>query len=75
MTNCFSHTLIYLFLKKKYRWGSFDSSSGIYKDVEMLRSYEMALKTWSYWLEIHVNRTSTQLFFVSMSPTHLRYNP
>ncbi|KAL0375388.1 UNVERIFIED_CONTAM: protein trichome birefringence-like 34 [Sesamum radiatum] len=53
-------------------WGSFNSSDGIYKKVDMLRSYEMALKTWSDWLEIHVNRSKTQLFFMSMSPTHER---
>ncbi|XP_027176630.1 protein trichome birefringence-like 34 [Coffea eugenioides] len=53
-------------------WGSFGNSDGIYKDVEMLRSYEMALKTWADWLEIHINRTKTQLFFISMSPTHQR---
>ncbi|KAL8526589.1 hypothetical protein ACS0TY_015690 [Phlomoides rotata] len=53
-------------------WGSFNTSDGIYKKVDMLRSYEMALKTWSDWLEIHVNRSKTQLFFMSMSPTHER---
>ncbi|KAA8517725.1 hypothetical protein F0562_015216 [Nyssa sinensis] len=60
--------------KMKVLWGSFESSDGIsiYKEVEMLRVYEMALKTWSDWLEIHVNRTKTKLFFVSMSPTHER---
>ncbi|XP_015897422.2 protein trichome birefringence-like 34 [Ziziphus jujuba] len=56
--------------KMNVLWGSFESSDGIYKDVEMLRVYEMALKTWSDWLEFHVNRNKTQLFFVSMSPTH-----
>ncbi|XP_010257036.1 PREDICTED: protein trichome birefringence-like 34 [Nelumbo nucifera] len=56
--------------KMKVLWGSFERSDGVYKEVEMLRSYEMALKTWSDWLEIHVNRSKTQLFFVSMSPTH-----
>ncbi|XP_043701936.1 protein trichome birefringence-like 34 [Telopea speciosissima] len=57
--------------KMKLLWGSFDSSDGIYKEVEMLRSYEMALKTWSDWVEIHVNHTKTKLFFASLSPTHL----
>ncbi|OVA07841.1 PMR5 N-terminal domain [Macleaya cordata] len=56
--------------KMKVLWGSFGSPNGMYKEIEMLRSYEMALKTWSDWLEIHVNHTKTQLFFVSMSPTH-----
>ncbi|CAK9150436.1 unnamed protein product [Ilex paraguariensis] len=45
-------------------------SDGIYKHVGMLRRYEMALKTWSDWLDIHVNRTKTQLFFMSLSPSH-----
>ncbi|KAJ4978929.1 hypothetical protein NE237_009709 [Protea cynaroides] len=55
----------------KLLWGSLDSSDAIYKEVEMLRSYEMALKTWSDWLEFHVDRSKTQLFFASLSPTHL----
>ncbi|XP_059668064.1 protein trichome birefringence-like 34 [Cornus florida] len=58
--------------RMKVLWGSFGSSDGIYKEVEMLRVYEMALKTWSDWLEIHVNRNKTKLFFISMSPTHER---
>ncbi|KAK3029480.1 hypothetical protein RJ639_037501, partial [Escallonia herrerae] len=56
----------------KVLWGSFEDSDGVYKEVEMLRSYEMAIKTWSDWLEIHINRSRTQLFFTSMSPTHER---
>ncbi|CAA7389376.1 unnamed protein product [Spirodela intermedia] len=55
----------------KVLWGSFDSGDGIYKEVGMLRSYELALRTWSEWLEFHVDRSRTQLFFVSVSPTHL----
>ncbi|KAL2484884.1 Protein trichome birefringence-like 34 [Abeliophyllum distichum] len=56
----------------KVLWGSFNKPDGIYKKIDMLRSYEMALKTWSDWLEIHVNRTKSQLYFMSMSPTHER---
>ncbi|XP_060202486.1 protein trichome birefringence-like 34 [Lycium barbarum] len=56
----------------KVLWGSFERSDGIYKEVKMLRSYEMALKAWADWLEIHVNRTKTKLFFMSMSPVHER---
>lgn len=55
------------------RWGSFGSPDGIHKDVIMPRVYEMALRTWSEWLEVNINRNKTQLFFVSMSPTHQRY--
>ncbi|KAH6777909.1 TRICHOME BIREFRINGENCE-LIKE 34 [Perilla frutescens var. frutescens] len=52
-------------------WGSFGSSDAIYKRVEMrLRRYEMALNTWSDWLEFNINRTKTNLFFMSLSPFH-----
>ncbi|CAL0306250.1 unnamed protein product [Lupinus luteus] len=53
-------------------WGSFGDPDGIKKRIEMVRVYEMALKTWSDWVEIHVNRSKTRLFFVTMSPTHQR---
>ncbi|CAK9183141.1 unnamed protein product [Ilex paraguariensis] len=56
----------------KVLWGSFESSDGIYKEVKMRRSYEMALRTWSDWLEFHVNPNKTQLFFMSISPIHER---
>ncbi|KAL7095236.1 hypothetical protein ACP275_10G011300 [Erythranthe tilingii] len=50
-------------------WGSFGSSEAIYKTVDMkLRRYEMALTTWSDWLELNINRTRTKLFFMSVSP-------
>ncbi|KAF5960871.1 hypothetical protein HYC85_002080 [Camellia sinensis] len=45
--------------KLKVLWGSFGNSDGIYKEVEMLLSYELALRTWLDWLHIHINRTKT----------------
>ncbi|XP_072996954.1 protein trichome birefringence-like 34 [Typha latifolia] len=54
----------------KVLWGSFDDEDGIYKEIEGLRGYELALQTWSEWLEFHVDHQRTQLFFMSMSPTH-----
>ncbi|MFQ6659340.1 hypothetical protein Gotur_028249 [Gossypium turneri] len=55
----------------KVLWGSFESpEDGIYKTVKLPRVYEMALQTWARWLEVHVNRNKTLLFFMSMSPTH-----
>ncbi|KAG8377070.1 hypothetical protein BUALT_Bualt09G0130000 [Buddleja alternifolia] len=50
-------------------WGSFGSSDAIYRTVEMkLRRYEIALTTWSDWLEMNINRKKTKLFFMSASP-------
>lgn len=54
------------------RWGLSEKSSETF-DVQMVTRYEMGLKTWADWLETHVNRTKTKLFFVSLSPAHLRY--
>ncbi|KAL6508067.1 hypothetical protein OROGR_024262 [Orobanche gracilis] len=52
-------------------WGSFRSYDAIYKRVEMrYRRYEMALNTWSDWLELNINRNKTKLFFMSLSPFH-----
>ncbi|CAA3003266.1 trichome birefringence-like 34 [Olea europaea subsp. europaea] len=52
-------------------WGSFESSDAIYKEVgRSYRHYEMALNTWSDWLEININRSRTKLFFMSLSPHH-----
>ncbi|XP_073152021.1 protein trichome birefringence-like 34 [Henckelia pumila] len=52
-------------------WGSFDGTDSIYKKVEKgLRPYEMALNTWSNWLEFNIDRRKTKLFFMSQSPYH-----
>ncbi|KAK9699194.1 hypothetical protein RND81_08G159300 [Saponaria officinalis] len=56
----------------KILWGSFERGDGIYKEIEMLKGYELALRTWSDWLEIHVNHSKTQIFWMSLSPTHER---
>lgn len=52
------------------RRGSSEDSAEIYEDVGRVRRYEMALKTWTDWLNMHVNRTQTQMFFMSLSPYH-----
>ncbi|XP_010922635.1 protein trichome birefringence-like 34 [Elaeis guineensis] len=54
----------------KVLWGSFEDQDGIYKEIEARRAYELVLKTWSEWLEFHVDQRRTQMFFMSMSPTH-----
>ncbi|CAM8961895.1 unnamed protein product [Rhodiola kirilowii] len=69
----FDTYLWWLIPKMKVLWGSFENpDAGIYKDVEMTRAYELALQTWADWLELHINKSLTSLFFVSMSPTHQR---
>ncbi|KAL1816953.1 hypothetical protein DCAR_0521365 [Daucus carota subsp. sativus] len=50
--------------------GSSQNSEEINNTVERTESYKMALKTWTDWLNLHVNQTKTQLFFMSFSPYH-----
>ncbi|KAK3032858.1 hypothetical protein RJ639_037035 [Escallonia herrerae] len=50
--------------------GSFEDTNVTYEDVEVQLSYNMALRTWSDWLDIHINRTKTRVFFMSLSPYH-----
>ncbi|CAL5351560.1 unnamed protein product [Camellia sinensis] len=54
------------------KWESSENGNATLEQVEMVRRYDMGLKTWADWLEKHVNHTTTKLFFVSMSPSHLR---
>ncbi|GAB4857322.1 hypothetical protein Ancab_015230 [Ancistrocladus abbreviatus] len=63
----------YLWWRKptmKVLWGSFESSDSTCEEVEMVAGYKMALKTWSDWIQMHANHSKTQIFWVSMSPSH-----
>ncbi|CAN6297277.1 unnamed protein product [Urochloa humidicola] len=61
------------------RWGSFETAvaaegaheAAAYEVTSSLRAFELALRTWSEWLELNVDRARTRLFFTSTSPTHL----
>ncbi|KAJ1254581.1 hypothetical protein BS78_01G033900 [Paspalum vaginatum] len=63
---------------KVLRSGSFEAAAAAdgahraaYEVTDRLRAFEMAMQTWSEWLELHVDRARTRLFFTSISPTHL----
>ncbi|RCV40242.1 hypothetical protein SETIT_9G037100v2 [Setaria italica] len=67
---------------KVLRWGSFEAATAAeaaaegehraaYEVTDSLRAFELAIRTWSEWLELHVDRARTQFFFTSISPTHL----
>ncbi|CAN6322164.1 unnamed protein product [Urochloa humidicola] len=62
---------------KVLRWGSFDAAAegahgaAAYEVTGSLRAFELSLRTWSEWLELHVDRARAKLFFTSTSPTHL----
>jgi len=37
----------------------------------MIEGFELALKPWADWLELHVDSLNTKVFFMSLSPTHV----
>ncbi|PWA41015.1 PMR5 N-terminal domain, PC-Esterase [Artemisia annua] len=51
-------------------WGSFEHPNRTVIESDRVIRYEMALRTWSNWLETHLNRNKTRLFFISVSPDH-----
>ncbi|KAG1338070.1 putative protein trichome birefringence-like 34 [Cocos nucifera] len=53
------------------RHGSFEDQDKNFEEIELALGLEVALRTWSEWLESHVDTNKTQLFFVSLSPTHV----
>ncbi|XP_072975230.1 xylan O-acetyltransferase 13-like [Typha angustifolia] len=60
-------------MKMKVLYGSFednDTNSNL-EDVEMSHGFELALGTWSKWLQMQVDTNKTKMFFVSLSPTHV----
>ncbi|XP_072975234.1 protein trichome birefringence-like 34 [Typha angustifolia] len=58
-------------MKMKVIYNSFDEQHGSYQEVEMVQGFELALKTWSDWLQLNKKSTGTQLYYVSLSPTHV----
>ncbi|KAL3654882.1 hypothetical protein CASFOL_000668 [Castilleja foliolosa] len=52
-------------------WGSNENPSAVQNRVsKKLVPYEIALRTWSNWMEMHTNRTKTKLFFMSPTAYH-----
>ncbi|CAH8309612.1 unnamed protein product [Eruca vesicaria subsp. sativa] len=46
------------------------SGNSYYQDMDRFVAMEKALRTWAYWVETNVDRSTTQVFFLSISPTH-----
>ncbi|XP_020102170.1 protein trichome birefringence-like 34 isoform X2 [Ananas comosus] len=59
-------------MRMKLTYSSFEEKDANYREVKMIEGFELALKTWSAWLQRNVDAAKTQLYFVSLSPTHVR---
>ncbi|XP_016493624.1 xylan O-acetyltransferase 1-like [Nicotiana tabacum] len=58
--------------KMKVLRGSFDEGSTEYDEIERTIAYRRVLTTWSQWIENNVDPNRTQVFFMSMSPMHIK---
>nr|XP_016437296.1 PREDICTED: protein ESKIMO 1-like [Nicotiana tabacum] len=58
--------------KMKVLRGSFDEGSTEYDEIERTIAYRRVLTTWSQWIESNVDPNRTQVFFMSMSPMHIK---
>ncbi|XP_047959569.1 xylan O-acetyltransferase 1-like [Salvia hispanica] len=52
--------------------GSFDQNSTEYDQVERPSAYRSVLDTWSRWVDENVDPNRTKVFFMSMSPLHIK---
>ncbi|KAL7184283.1 hypothetical protein ACSBR2_026438 [Camellia fascicularis] len=52
--------------------GSFDEGATEYDEIDRPIAYAKVLKTWSKWVDKNVNPNRTTVFFMSMSPLHIK---
>ncbi|XP_075485956.1 xylan O-acetyltransferase 1 [Primulina tabacum] len=52
--------------------GSLDGDSTEYDEIERPVAYGRVLRTWAKWVDKKVDTNRTQVFFVSMSPLHIK---
>ncbi|OIT03653.1 PREDICTED: protein ESKIMO 1-like [Nicotiana attenuata] len=52
--------------------GSFDEGATEYDEIERPVAYQRVLTTWSQWVENNVDSNHTKVFFMSMSPLHMK---
>ncbi|KAK8978343.1 hypothetical protein V6N11_028346 [Hibiscus sabdariffa] len=59
----------YICLKRR---GSFDDDPVEYDEIERPIAYRRVLKTWAKWIEGNVDSKFTSVYFMSMSPLHIK---
>ncbi|XP_009760656.1 xylan O-acetyltransferase 1 [Nicotiana tabacum] len=52
--------------------GSFDEGATEYYEIDRPIAYRRVLTTWSQWVDNNINPNRTQVFFMSMSPLHIK---
>ena len=54
------------------RRGSFDEGDTEYDEIRRPIAYERVLRTWGDWVDHHIDPLRTTVFFMSMSPLHIK---
>ncbi|CAN6342363.1 unnamed protein product [Urochloa humidicola] len=57
---------------KTVHGGSFSRKHVKYDEVERVVAYRKVLKTWSRWVEAHIDPKRTTVLFMSVSPVHMQ---
>ena len=52
--------------------GSFSRKHVKYNEIERVDAYWKVLKTWSRWVEAHIDPKRTTVLFMSVSPVHMQ---
>ncbi|GLJ40653.1 hypothetical protein SUGI_0839340 [Cryptomeria japonica] len=53
-------------------WDYIQLDGKLYQDMDPMLAYANGLATWANWIDFNINSHSTQVFFTSISPTHMR---
>ncbi|KAL8141305.1 hypothetical protein V2J09_007326 [Rumex salicifolius] len=51
-------------------WDYIQKGKKLYKDMDRIAAYKVALTTWAKWVDSNVNTENQTLFFQNISPTH-----
>ncbi|PUZ66457.1 hypothetical protein GQ55_3G309700 [Panicum hallii var. hallii] len=57
---------------KTVHGGSFSRKHVKYNEIERVDAYRKVLKTWSRWVEAHLDPKRTTVLFMSVSPVHMQ---
>ncbi|KAM0948122.1 putative PMR5 domain, PC-Esterase, protein trichome birefringence-like 3 [Dioscorea sansibarensis] len=58
--------------KLKSVWGSFSNGDDGNEELDTVFAYRLGLKTWANWVDSNIDPNLTRVFFITMSPAHMR---
>jgi len=56
----------------KCRWDYIELGGKYYQDMDRLAAMERGLKTWANWVDSKVDKSRTKVFFLGISPSHIK---